>query len=42
MVSNKYWHDWDSQIRNDSSSGKLDFLMEEAFDEKQNGKLQTL
>lgn len=40
--SEKDWQKWDGQIEADSESGKLDFLVEEAFDEKQAGKLKDL
>ena len=40
--SEKDWQKWDGQIEADSESGKLDFLIEEAFDEKQAGKLKDL
>lgn len=36
------WAQWDSQIRGDSKSGKLDFLVKEAMDEKNNGNLRDL
>ena len=32
--SEKDWGQWDKEIEKDSSSGKLDFLMEEAKTEK--------
>lgn len=32
--SEKDWQKWDRQIEADSKSGKLDFLTQEAFDEK--------
>lgn len=38
----KDWELWDKQIENDSLSGKLDFLIEEAFEEKMQGKLRNL
>jgi len=38
----KDWELWDKQIENDSLSGKLDFLIEEAFEEKMQGKLRDL
>ncbi len=40
--SEKDWQKWDEQIEEDSKSGKLDFLMEEAFNEKKKGKLKNL
>jgi hypothetical protein len=36
------WEQWDKQIQSDSESGKLDFLVEEAMDEKSRGKLRDL
>jgi hypothetical protein len=33
---------WDRQIEADSASGKLDFLVNEALDEKKKGKLKAL
>ena len=33
-LSGKDWEQWDKEIEKDSSSGKLDFLMEEAVTEK--------
>ena len=36
------WEQWDKQIQADSESGKLDFLVEEAMDEKSRGKLKDL
>jgi len=40
--SKKDWHKWDRQIEADSASGKLDFLVSEALDEKSKGKLRNL
>ena len=40
--SEKDWEKWDSQIEEDSKDGKLDFLMREAFEEKEGGKLRDL
>jgi hypothetical protein len=40
--SEKDWEKWDSQIKADSESGKLDFLIKEALDEKAKGKLKEL
>jgi len=34
------WAAWDQQIEADSISGKLDFLMREAEEEKQQGRLR--
>lgn len=36
------WAQWDNQIQADSESGKLDFLVEEAMDEKNREKLRNL
>ncbi len=36
------WEQWDKQIQADSESGKLDFLLKEAMDEKSRGKLRDL
>ena len=36
------WEQWDKQIQADSESGKLDFLVKEAMDEKSHGKLRDL
>ncbi len=40
--SEKDWQEWDKQIAQDSESGKLDFLIKEAIDEKDKGKLKDL
>ena len=40
--SEKDWRKWDRQIEADSASGKLDFLVSEALDEKNKGKLRNL
>jgi hypothetical protein len=40
--SEKDWKEWDKQIARDSESGKLDFLIKEAIDEKHKGKLKDL
>lgn len=40
--SEKDWQEWDKQIAQDSESGKLDFLIKEAVDEKDKGKLKDL
>ena len=39
-LSEKDWEKWDRQIERDSESGKLDFLIEEALEEKRMGKLK--
>ena len=36
------WAQWDRQIEADSESGKLDFLIREAQEEKAKGKLRDL
>lgn len=38
----KDWHEWDRQIEADSEAGKLDFLIDEAAEEKANGTLKDL
>jgi hypothetical protein len=38
----KDWQKWDRQIEIDSESGRLDFLIEEALNEKKKGKLREL
>jgi len=40
--SEKDWQRWDKEIKDDSESGKLDFLIKEAFEEKEKGKLKEL
>jgi hypothetical protein len=40
--SEKDWQKWDKQIKGDSRTGRLDFLVKEAFDEKSKGKLRDL
>ena len=37
-----YWERWDSQLEEDAESGKLDFLIAEARQAKQEGTLQDL
>ena len=36
------WEKWDRQIEADSKSGKLDFLIAEALETKEEGKLKDL
>ena len=36
------WEKWDRQIETDSENGKLDFLIAEAFEAKEKGKLKDL
>ncbi len=38
----KDWQKWDKRIEMDSESGRLDFLIKEAFDEKKKGNLEEL
>ena len=40
--SERDWQEWDRQIHADSKAGKLDFLIREALNEKQQGKLREL
>ena len=40
--SERDWEKWDRQIEADSESGKLDFLIDEALDEKAKGILRKL
>lgn len=40
--SERDWEKWDKQIEADSASGKLDFLIEEALNEKAKGILREL
>lgn len=36
------WEEWDRQIEADSEQGKLDFLIAEAFEAKEEGTLREL
>ena len=36
------WEEWDKEIEADSKSGKLDFLVREALEDKVKGKLKEL
>ena len=36
------WEQWDRQIEEDSRAGKLDFLVREALEAKEQGKLEEL
>ncbi|MBM3238807.1 hypothetical protein FJZ31_21160 [Candidatus Poribacteria bacterium] len=38
----KDWEKWDKHIEADSQSGKLEFLIAEAFEEKKKGALKEL
>ncbi len=40
--SERDWKRWDQEIEEDSRSGKLDFLVREAFEEKRQSKLKDL
>lgn len=40
--SERDWEKWDRQIEADSVSGRLDFLIKEALDEKAKGRLKKL
>lgn len=40
--SERDWEKWDRQIEADSESGKLDFLIDEALNEKAKGILREL
>jgi hypothetical protein len=40
--SQRDWELWDKKIENDSKQGKLDFLVEEALQEKEKGQLKLL
>ena len=39
-ITERDWEKWDRQIEKDSKDGKLDFLVAEAINAKQNGKLR--
>ena len=41
-VSEKDWERWDRQIEADSQDGRLDFLLQEAHEEKAKGTLKDL
>ena len=40
--SERDWERWDRRIEKDAESGKLDFLIEEALEEKKQGRLKEL
>ena len=40
--SEKDWKKWDQEIQKDSDSGKLEFLIREALEEKKSGQLKEL
>ena len=39
-ILEKDWEKWDKEIEEDSQKGVLDFLIEEAIEEKHKGKLK--
>jgi len=41
-LSEKDWELWDKEIEADAQTGRLDFLVREARDEKAKGKLKDL
>jgi hypothetical protein len=41
-LSEKDWEKWDREIEADSESGRLEFLVREAHDEKPKGTLKDL
>ena len=41
-IAEKAWEKWDNEIENDSNSNKLDFLIDEAKNEKEQGNLNDL
>jgi hypothetical protein len=41
-IAEKAWEKWDNEIENDSNSNKLDFLIDEAKNEKEDGNLNDL
>lgn len=41
-ANKKDWDKWDKQVEADSKSGKLDFLIAEALEEKERGTLKEL
>lgn len=41
-IAERDWQNWDRQIEQDSSAGRLDFLREEAEVAKQQGELREL
>ncbi|MBK8636856.1 MAG: hypothetical protein IPN92_00755 [Chromatiaceae bacterium] len=41
-LSERDWQAWDEEIDRDSAAGKLDFLIEEALEEKRAGNLGSL
>ena len=41
-LSERDWQAWDEEIERDSVAGRLDFLIEEALEEKRAGSLRNL
>jgi len=41
-LSEKEWESWDKEIEADSQSGRLDFLVQEAHEEKAKGTLKEM
>jgi len=41
-IAEKDWEKWDTEIEKDSNANKLDFLIDEASKEKNNGNLKDL
>ena len=41
-IHERDWKDWDRQLEDDVASGKLDFLVKEAMEDKKNRKLKGL
>lgn len=40
--ANRDWKSWDARLESDSEAGKLDFLIEEATEERKTKKLREL
>jgi len=41
-VAERDWQLWDREVLSDSKAGRLDFLLEEAFDERHQRQLKDL
>jgi hypothetical protein len=41
-IVEKNWEEWDAQIERDSKAGKLDFLINEARQDKESGNTRPL
>jgi len=41
-IHERDWKEWDRHLENDAASGRLDFLVKEAKEEKKKGKLKEL